>query len=289
MKILQTTNERNIMKTNRAKNWMAVWAAVLTATSAFHASADQSAAAAKPEESYTGTVVSVDPKESTLETKGLLLSRKFNLGKACSYLVPGKSDGGVGDLRPGEKVKVTYQNVNGVLVADRVEQIPMQFVGKVAAIDPATHTLTLHRPTMDKRMQIAGDCKIVLRDEKTGMLADIHPGNQVTVIYETPGGTATARQIAQTSLEFTGTLSAIDLGERTVKARATFDAKKFNVANDCAIIVSRDRIDGRLGDLKPNDNLMISYDEINGINVANRIALAKIAATNSIDAATAPT
>jgi hypothetical protein len=195
----------------------------------------------------------------------------------------------VGDLRPGEKVKVTYQNVDGVLVADRVEQIPMRFEGKVTTIDPVTHTLKLHRPTLDKQMQIAGDCKIVLRDEKPGTLADIHPGNQVAVIYETPGGTPTARQIAQTSLEFTGALTAIDLGERTVKARATFDTKKFNVANDCAIIVSRDKIDGRLSDLKPNDNLMISYDEINGINVANRIALAKIAATNSIDSATTPT
>jgi hypothetical protein len=33
------------------------------------------------------------------------------------------------------------------------------------------------------------------------------------------------------------------------------------------------KINGRLADLKPNDKLVFSYDEINGVNVANRIAL----------------
>ncbi len=199
-----------------------------------------------------------------------------------------KSGGMVGDLRPGEKVKVNYENVDGVLVADRVEQIPMRLEGMVATIDSGTHTLMLHRPTLDKRMEIAGDCKITLRDDKSGTLADIHPGNHVTVIYETPGGTPTARQIAQTSIEFTGALTAIDLGEKTVKARATFDTKKFNLADGCAIIVNG-KLNGRLSDLRLNDDLVFSYDEINGINVVNRIAPAKTATTNSVVTATTPT
>jgi len=276
------------MKTNRVENWMTVCAAVLMATATFHAAADQSATTARPEKSFTGTVVSVDPKESTLETKGFLFSKKFNLGGACSYVLLDKSGGAVGDLRAGEKVKVNYENVDGVLVADRVEQIPMRLEGMVTTIDPGTHTLMLRRPTLDKRMEIADDCKIALRDDKPGTLADIHPGNHVTVIYETPGDTPTARQIAQTSIEFTGTLTAVDLGEKTVKARATFDTKKFNLADGCAIIVNG-KLDGRLSDLRLNDDLVFSYDEINGINVVNRIAPAKTATTNSVVTATTPT
>jgi hypothetical protein len=273
------------MKTTRSTSWTAVCAAVLTATAVFRASADQAAPAARPERSYTGTVVSVDPKEHTLETKGLVLSKKFNLGDACTYALLDQDSGTAGDLRPGEKVTVSYQDAQGVLIADRVEQQPMKFEGMVTAIDPAKHTLMLHRPTLDKQMQIADDCKIMLRDGKPGTFADIRVGNHVTVTYETPAGTPTAREIAQTSIAFTGTLTAIDLDERTLKARAMFDTKKFNVADHCAIVING-RTDGQLSDLKPDDKLVFSYDEINGVNVANRIAPAE-AQTNPV-AATAP-
>ncbi len=274
------------MKATTIKNWLAVSAAVVMATTVFPVAADQPASAVRPEENYTGTVVSVDTKESTLETKGVLLRKKFNLGSACSYTLLDKGAATASDLRPGQKITVRYRDVDGVLVADRVEQLAMQFDGKVTAIDAGTHTVTLHRPGLDKQMQIADDCKIVLRDEKPGTLADIHPGNHVTVIYEKPAAGPVARRIAQTSLEFTGALTAIDLNERTIKAKAMFDTKKFNLADNCTIIVGG-RLDGRLSDLKPNDTLVFSYDEINGVNVANRIAPAKTAATNSVTTATA--
>jgi len=137
-------------------------------------------------------------------------------------------------------------------------------------------------------LQIADGCKIVLRDEKSGTFADIHPGNHVTVTCETPGGTPTARQIALTSIAFTGKLTAIDLGEKTVKARALFASKKFNVADNCAFVING-RTDGKLDDLKPNDLLVFYYEEINGVNVVNRIAPAPAEAqTNSPMVTTAP-
>ena len=271
-------------KTTRSKNWMAVCAAVLTATAVFRASADQTATTARPEKSYTGTVVSVDPKENTLEIKGFVLSKKFNLGAACDYTLLDKSPGTANDLRPGEKVTVSYQDAQSVLIADRVEEEPMQFEGMVTVIDTDKHTLILHRTGLDKVLQIADDCKVVLRNEKPGTFADIHPGNHVTVTYETPDGTPTAREIAQTSIEFTGTLTAIDLGEKTVKAQAMFGSKKFNVADNCAIVING-KTDGQLSDLKPNDKLVFTYDEINGINVVNRIAPAEAQANSATSTA----
>jgi hypothetical protein len=262
------------MKTTRARNWTAVCAAVLTATAAFRASADQPVATARPEKSYTGTVVSVDPQGHILQTRGLVLSGKFNLGAACTYTLPDKSTGTIGDLRPGEKVTVSYQDAHGVLIADRVEQQPMRYEGMVKAVDPTAHVLTLHLRGMDKTFQIADDCGVVLRNEKTGTLADIQTGNHVTVTCETPGGMLMARQIAQTSIRFTGTLTAIDLGEKTLKAKAAFGSKKFNVADDCAIMVNG-KANGQLSDLKPNDKLVLSYNDINGVNVVNRIAPAE--------------
>jgi Cu/Ag efflux protein CusF len=255
---------------------MAVCASVLTATAVVTASADPAATAARPEKNYTGTVVSVDPKEHTLDVKGLVLSRKFNLGDTCTYVLLDNNSSTVNDLRPGEKVVVSYQDASGVLVADRIGQEPIRYEGMVTAIDSENHTLTVHFRGTDKTFQIADDCGVVLRNDKSGTLADIQVGNHVKVTFETPHDALTARQIAQTSVAFTGTLTAIDLGDRTVKAKTLFETKKFNLADNCAIVLNG-KADGQLSDLKPNDKLIFSYDEVNGINVVNRIANAKTA------------
>lgn len=264
----------------------AACAAVLTMAAVPLAKADQAEPDARPAQEYTGTVVSVDQHDLMLTAKGFLLSRQFNLGASCRYVLLDKTAGAVGDLRPGEKVMITYQNVNGVLVANEVKQVPLRYTGMVNAIDPAAHTLQLHEHGFNKKFQIADDCAVTLRDDKSGALGDIQIGDHVTVTYETPEGKMMARQIAQTSLEFNGTLTAIDLGERTLKAKDLFSSKKFNVANDCAIVING-KPDGHFRDLKPEEHLVISYDEIDGVNVVNRIAPAETG-SNPVTTSTSP-
>jgi Cu/Ag efflux protein CusF len=268
------------MKTIKSNLWMVIYATVLTTAAVISAPADQLAPTARPEKNYTGMVVSVDLQEHTLNVRGFLFNKKFNLGAACTYTLLYNINGTVSDLRPGEKVAITYQNADGVLVADSVVQQPMRYEGMVQAIDPTAHTLTLHFRGADKTIPIASNCVVVLRDEKSGALTDIQTGDHVTVIYETPDDTPTAWQIAQTSMEFTGTLTAIDLGEKTLKAKAVFTSKKFNVADNCAIVING-KPDGQLSDLQLNDKLVFSYDEINGVNVVNRIAPVEVQ-TNSV-------
>lgn len=272
------------MKTTRLKNWTTVCAAVLTATAAFRASADQGTTAARPEKHYTGMVVSVDPKDLTLKVKGFIFSRQFNLGSACNYALLDKASATAGDLRPGERVVVRYQDADGVLVADQIEQQPMRYAGMVKAVDPAAHMLTLRLTGRDETFQIAEDCGVVLRDDKSGSLDDIQNGDHMTVTYEEPNGKRMARQIAQTSMEFTGTLTAIDLEDKTLKAKSSFSSKKFNVGDSCAIVING-KPGGQLSDLKPDDKLVLNYDEINGVNVVNRIAPAG-ASPNSVATST---
>lgn len=262
------------MKMTNAKVWTALSASVLIAAAVVAAAADQTTTAARPEKNYAGTVVSVNPAEHALDVRGFIFNKKFNLGDNCTYVLPGKPEGTIGDLRPGEKVTVNYQDASGVLVADRVQQEPMRYEGTVTAIDPEKHTMMVHFRVFDKAFQIPDDCAIVLRGEKSGALADIQTGDHVTVTYETPNDTLTARQIAQTSAIFTGTLTAIDLGERTVKAKALLDTKKFSLADNCAIVING-KADGQLSDLRPDENLVFSYHEVKGINIVNRIAPAE--------------
>jgi len=54
---------------------------------------------------------------------------------------------------------------------------------------------------------------------------------------------------------------------------------KFNVADNCAIVING-KSDGQLSDLKPNDKLVFSYDEVNGVNVVSRIAPAEVQANS---------
>ena len=123
--------------------------------------ADQAAAAAKPERSYTGTVVSVDPNERVFSVKEWALSKKkFNLGDNCTYAMlftpVEKTIRHGNDMRPGEKITVGYQDSHGVLIADRIEQQPVRFAGMVATIDPGKHALTLHRPGLGQEIDDRG-------------------------------------------------------------------------------------------------------------------------------------
>ena len=279
------------MKFFQTKIRLVICAALLTATAALRA-ADESPAQPTvppgPEKSYTGIVVSVDPNERTLQVRWwAMFDKSFNLGNDCVVSQLENSRASVGDLRAGEKVTVGYVKVQGVLIANRVEQDAMRCAGTIKALDTAKGTLTLAQTGFDKQLQIADNCKIGLRNGKTGSFADLRVGNYVTVTYELPVKSPVARQIDQTSIAFTGTLTAIDLPEKTVKARTAFGTKKFSVGNDCAIVING-KTDGRLADLRLDEEVDINYDEINGVRVASRIApVSATTPTNSVAGAPA--
>jgi len=278
-------NEMTNMKSMASPFWTAVWMSVLTLAAESPAPADQTnqpGPAVKPEKTITGTVSTVNPQDHTLETKGALwwMNHKFNLGDSCAYLLPDNKPGTINDLRPGQRIQVRYEDAGGVLVADRIAQLALRNEGMVKAIDPVRHTLTIHVRIQDKTFQLANECQVVLRNDQPGTLADIQPGEHVTVTYELPGHQPTARQIAQTSQSFTGALVALDVPDRTVKAQDGLQTKKFNLADHCAIVVNG-QLDGRLDDLKPNDRLVFSYDVINGVNIVSRIAPAPVPPANT--------
>jgi Cu/Ag efflux protein CusF len=251
---------------------MALGAAVLTFT-AFTSLADEQTAApaAKPDKTYTGTVVSVNPDGRTLDVKGFWLSKEFNLGDQCAYVLWNNPSGAISDLRPGEKLTITYQDTSGVLVADRVQQIPMTCSGTVKSYDPTTHTLVLRSGWVDNTLQVPDNCKIVLYGDKPGMIADVQTGDPVTITYDTPNDRMTAQQIAQTNASYTGELTAVNLNDRTVMAKTLFGSKTFHVADNCSI-VDNGKLGGHLSDLKLGDKFSFSYDDVNGVNIANRIA-----------------
>jgi hypothetical protein len=269
----------NAMNT-RMQKYASFCAAVIAASAAFRTSAGYAGESASPDThashtdktyTYTGTITDFNPREQMMKVQNWTMFHKsFNLGRSCTYVLSGNITGSTNDLRPGEKVTVYYQKVQGVLIAARIQLIPVTFEGKVTMVDPIAHQMVVHQPGLDKPMVIGTGCKVVLLNHQSGSLADIRAGNHATVTYEMPDEIPTARQISQTSIEFTGTVTAIDTVDRTIKAHAAFSNKKFVVANNCSIILDG-HPNARLNDLKPDDKLTFSYDEINGVNVLNRI------------------
>jgi len=261
------------MKTNKLNYTLIRCATIIGSSAVMSTLADEANQSLPQDKTYAGVISSVSQPEHTLGIKGWLLTKHFNLGQACAITLPDKTAGTTSDLRPGENVVVHYQNINGVLIADGVEQKPMRMEGRVAKIDPDKHMLTLHQTGLDKDMVIGDNCRIVLRGGVPGTFSSVQPGDLVTVTYETPEKSVVAHEIDQTSINYVGNVTAIDLGERTVKAKTFLDTKSFNLASDCAIIVNG-KSDAKLADLHPNQRLVFSYDEINGVNVVNRIATA---------------
>src|ERR1041385_1081009 len=262
------------MKTTAMRAWTAVCLSGLMTTVAMRAFADDADATVKRDKAYTGTLTSVDPKERVLNVKGLFLNKKFNLGDSCKFRLLDNSAGTAESLRAGQRVVVYYQDAEGVNVADRVEQKPLRFEGTVKTIDADRHMMTVHVRGKDMEFVIAEACRVMLHGDKSGSLGDVQPGHHVTVLYEVPNNLPTARLIEQTSATFVGAVTAIDLNERTVKAKAMFGSKKFNLGEGCQIVLNG-KTDGELRDLKPGDNLVFNYEEVNGVNVVNRIATAE--------------
>jgi len=253
---------------------MAIGLAVLFGGYALNMRADEQSTVKRNGKTYSGIVTTVDAKEKTVMVKGILFNKTFNIADNCEFTLGDRKGATLDDLRAGQKVEVGYKDASGVLVANRFAQEELRYSGMVQAIDRNKHTLTLSHRGFHKTFGMPDDCKVVLRGDRRGSFEDVKAGHQVTVVYELPADSPVAREIDQTSVTFVGTLDAIDASARMVKARHFVGNKKFNLAGNCKIVVNG-KPGGSLSDLRLGQKLVLSYDEVDGVNVANRIAQAE--------------
>ena len=69
-------------------------------------------------------------------------------------------------------------------------------------------------------------------------------------------------------------IEAIDLPERTVKAKEILGEKKFDVGDDCQVILGNGKT-GHLKDLVLGHRYQFTYEDVNGVNVLSRIVPAQ--------------
>jgi hypothetical protein len=261
------------MKTNMTRTMRMAGLAVLISVCAVFAHAGDKTPA--NELTASGTITVLDAKEKILKIQGVLFAKTFAVGDDCVLAVGNRADAAISEFRPGQKVTVAYRDVDGVLVADRVTQDRLYYIGDVTAIDVQNHVLTVRHGGESKTFDISDQCGVTLNAKSSGKLSDIKPGSHVTVIYEKPSGRWTARWIEQPSQQFSGTLDAVDLDSRTVSAgKPLLGDKKFHLGDDCTVVING-KIAGasHLKDLRPGQSCELSYETVDGINIVNRIGV----------------
>ncbi len=225
----------------------------------------------------TGLVSAVDSTGHLLEVRyAWLFQKKFHIGSDCAYALLDPVLQDASGLRPGQMVRVVYRDADGVLVASRIIQIPIQVSGWVKSVDRTNFIMVLQPSDFgsDRRYQLTRATRILLLGGQEGALSDLQPGNHVSITCERPPGIPIVQLINQTSATFSGALTAIDLDERSFKARSFFESKSFVLGNHCVIDMDGEG-HGRLADLRPDEKLDVTYDAVNGVNVVNRIAPAR--------------
>lgn len=222
------------------------------------------------EKVYKGTVLAVDPDGQTVAVKGFIFNKTFNAAPACAVSLEDKPEANLESLRPGHKVDVHYQKVRGVLVASQIVQHNQTLEGYITAIDPGERTLAVKDSGNTKKLVVAEQHSVLLKDNEVGTLENLKVGHRVSVAYNAADGVWTTHKIVQNAESFVGTIQAIDAGARTVRARSYLKEKKFNLADRCQIIVD-DKTNGELRDLRIGDRVEFSYENANGILVVTRI------------------
>lgn len=218
-----------------------------------------------------GTSVYVNPADHTLTVRGFWGKKEFHVASDCKVLMESKATASAADLRPGQKLTVRYENADGVRVAHEITVRSLKFTGEIFGMDPARNVFMVHTPTLDKKFRYPDDCEVVLLENRSGKISDLQTGDRVTVVYEVPNQRATARQIIRTSATFAGSLTAIDLEDKTLKAGAAFKSKSFTIGRNCKVVLTGNP-DAQLSDLKLGDKLFFSYEDVKGVNVVNRIS-----------------
>ena len=241
---------------------------------AFPGQANGDVASSEQGKPFTGTVVKVEDKDRAVTVKGFWFwsTKTFNVGDTCKILIgDNQKEAKLKDLAPGNWVIVNYSSVGGVNVASQIAEKYRHFTGHIAAIDLTGKKLTVKRGTNEKSFSLADDYNVLVND-KTGRMSDLKIGHKVTVAYDSLGEAKFAHQIALNSLSFVGTVEAIDAEARTLKAEHLMTERKFHMADDC-LIVSNGELNGKLSDLRIGDTVVFNYQNVDGVLVANRVAV----------------
>jgi len=150
----------------------------------------------------TGEVVSVDVANKAVIIKGSKGEAAFTVDDQTRIMV-GKQAKTLSDLKPGDRVQITYTTVN---VAQKIVNLTgarrkapgkanvLQTTGKVVSVDSATRTVTITTKRGSMTFTVDDETKIVI-GKKGKTLEDLKPGDTLKVTYNEAAGKNVAQRI----------------------------------------------------------------------------------------------
>ncbi len=229
-------------------------AVLLIAALPVQAKANQDPTAMRHVKCWAGTLTAVNTQDKSLTGKHWQFTKTFYLGQKCAISAVDKKKASLGDLSPGEEVRIRYHDAEGVLVANRIVERALRYDGTVQTVNSKAGVLTMTEPPLyrpfraPERFHVGSDCKVILWNGHNGRLADVQPGDRVSVVYELPNSSQVAFRIQDKSETAKGVADAIDLSARTLKAKLGSEEKQFAVGDDCKVILGRPQT-GQLKDV----------------------------------------
>ncbi len=221
---------------------------------------------------FSGTIAEVDPINRTITGDGFWFwsSPRFHLGEDCEILLKENSGSSADDLKAGQKVQIRYQEMGGVKVAKKITEQRLQVEGRIASVDQDMKTLKVKDGWITRQFALRDECQITGPNENRLALSDLKPGHMVKVTYLDARSGRLATFIRQDSKVFKGDLESVDADSRTIRIQHLLSEKRFALADDCLIQISH-KPQAKLENLGIGDTLVVYYDILDGVMVANRI------------------
>ncbi len=161
------------------------------------------AGATQKEKSWTGTLTALRDGK-TITVSDALQSKTFDISPTCLIQTANKtgmlSSATLSELQPGEQLVVSYQRINGALVANSIADKLLKCTGTVGSIESQDGATTLELKSVlglgaARAFRCDNSCEMLLRNGQVGKLEDLKPGDKVTLLYKLSNGVLIACRV----------------------------------------------------------------------------------------------
>ncbi|MGV3753885.1 MAG: DUF5666 domain-containing protein [Verrucomicrobiota bacterium] len=143
---------------------------------------------------HTGYIKAATPASREIVMERMGMAKKYKVNDNTRLTIHNDT-AKLGDLKPGQKVTITYTKQGDIWLAQKVEDTSETFNGTVEAIDAGSNTIKVKSLVNTRKFNLGEGCKIVLNGETNGKLKDLRIGQKVTIDYEEVKGVMVAARI----------------------------------------------------------------------------------------------
>jgi uncharacterized protein YndB with AHSA1/START domain len=160
------------------------------------------------------------------------------------------------------------------------------FTGDVVAVDLSRQTVKVRSPWLiGKQFSLGAACSYALLDGATDAPAALHPGQKISVIYQSVDGVLVADRIIQQRLSFSGWVQTVDRNTHTftVQPGGFGLTRKFQYSDASVVTLLGDRT-GTFADIQPGNHVSLTYEEPPGVATVQNIAQTSTTFTGELTA-----